>query len=211
MIGVLQRPGTIMDVSLRLIYLIFDRLLDWLTLLGRASASKDLELLVLRHEVAVLRSTKPEARLGWAGPSPVRRADVYQSATRSSLRHPGRAALRRTACPRPTPQAHPKRGEPVPELDGPERAFADRYGGGMLSTTPAASTPVSRATVTARSPSPKFDPPGPAFRLVAGPTPSTPRLRKDPGRRAVVAITIGCEYRRPAPTGTTMMSTECGW
>jgi hypothetical protein len=39
-IGVLQRRGTIIDVSLRLLYLIFDRLLTWLTLLGRASSSK---------------------------------------------------------------------------------------------------------------------------------------------------------------------------
>ena len=44
-----------MDVSLRLLYLIFDRLLNWLTLLGRTPASKDVELLVLCHEVAVLR------------------------------------------------------------------------------------------------------------------------------------------------------------
>jgi putative transposase len=54
------------QVSLRLVYLIFDGLLDWLTLLGRASASKDIELLVLRHEVAVLRRTNPRPRLDWA-------------------------------------------------------------------------------------------------------------------------------------------------
>ena len=53
-------------VSLRLLYLIFSRLLGWLTLLGRASASKDIELLVLRHEVAVLRRTNPKPRLDWA-------------------------------------------------------------------------------------------------------------------------------------------------
>ena len=53
-------------VSLRLLYLIFSRLLDWLTLLGRASSSKDIELLVLRHEVAVLRRTNPRPRLDWA-------------------------------------------------------------------------------------------------------------------------------------------------
>jgi len=35
-------------VSLRLVYLIFDRLLDWLTLLGRTSSAKDVERLVLR-------------------------------------------------------------------------------------------------------------------------------------------------------------------
>jgi hypothetical protein len=38
-------------------YLIFSRLLSWLTLLGRTSSSEDVELLVLRHEVAVLRRT----------------------------------------------------------------------------------------------------------------------------------------------------------
>ena len=56
----------IMDVSLRLLYLIFDRLLSWLTLLGRASSSKDIELLILRHEVAVLRRTNRRPRLDWA-------------------------------------------------------------------------------------------------------------------------------------------------
>jgi putative transposase len=53
-------------VSFRLFYLIFIRLLGWLTLLSRTSSSKDIELLVLRHEVAVLRRTNPRPRLDWA-------------------------------------------------------------------------------------------------------------------------------------------------
>jgi putative transposase len=56
----------ITDVSLRLLYLIFDRLLRWLTLVGRATSSQDIELLVQRHEVAVLRRTNPRPRLDWA-------------------------------------------------------------------------------------------------------------------------------------------------
>jgi hypothetical protein len=56
----------IMDMSFRLLYLIFDRILGWLMLLGRASSSKDVELLVLRHEVAVLRRANPRPRLDWA-------------------------------------------------------------------------------------------------------------------------------------------------
>jgi len=53
-------------VLLRLLYLIFVRVLGWLWLFGRSSASKDVELLVLHHEVAVLRRANPKPRLDWA-------------------------------------------------------------------------------------------------------------------------------------------------
>jgi putative transposase len=35
-------------------------------LLSRTSSSKDIELLILRHEVAILRRTNPRPRLDWA-------------------------------------------------------------------------------------------------------------------------------------------------
>jgi len=45
---------------MRLLYLIFLRLLNLLLLLGRSSASKEVELLVLRHEFAVLPKANPK-------------------------------------------------------------------------------------------------------------------------------------------------------
>jgi putative transposase len=56
----------IFAVSFRLLYLIFQHMLGLVLLLGRTSAAKDVELLVLRHEVAVLRRTNPRPRLEWA-------------------------------------------------------------------------------------------------------------------------------------------------
>jgi putative transposase len=53
-------------VSLRLLYLIFQQVLGLVLLLGRASAAKDVELLVLSHEVAIVRHTNPPPRLDWA-------------------------------------------------------------------------------------------------------------------------------------------------
>ena len=53
-------------MSLRLLYLVFRQMLGLVLLMGRTSAAKDVELLVLRHEVAVLRRTSPRPRLDWA-------------------------------------------------------------------------------------------------------------------------------------------------
>ena len=43
----------------------FIRLTGWMVLLARSAASKDAELLVLRHEVAVLRRQNPRLKLAW--------------------------------------------------------------------------------------------------------------------------------------------------
>ena len=53
-------------MPVRLLYLVFARLAAWLVLLARSWAAKEVEILVLRHEVAVLRRTSRPPRLGWA-------------------------------------------------------------------------------------------------------------------------------------------------
>jgi hypothetical protein len=44
---------------------VLTRVLSWLALLARSDAAKDVEILVLRHEVAVLRRHNPRPALTW--------------------------------------------------------------------------------------------------------------------------------------------------
>jgi putative transposase len=53
-------------VAVRLLYLIFRQLVAWLGLLARSSKSKNAEILVLRHEVAMLRRQVRRPHLSWA-------------------------------------------------------------------------------------------------------------------------------------------------
>jgi putative transposase len=48
-----------------LAYRLLVTVLSWLALLARSSSSKDVEILALRHEVAVLRRTNPRPRMSW--------------------------------------------------------------------------------------------------------------------------------------------------
>jgi putative transposase len=53
-------------VSVRLIYVVMVRVLGWLIVLGRPDGVKDAEILVLRHEGAVLRRQVARPKVSWS-------------------------------------------------------------------------------------------------------------------------------------------------
>ena len=52
-------------MAFRLADLMLARVLSWLALLARADAAKDVEILMLRHEIAVLRRKNPRPTTSW--------------------------------------------------------------------------------------------------------------------------------------------------
>ena len=106
-------------MAFRLTYLLFARLLSWLALLARSEATKDVEILVLRHEVTVLRRRHPRPTMNWVDravlsalsrllPTSVRRVRLVSP--RTLLRWHTQLVARRWTYPRrqpgrpPTPQ-----------------------------------------------------------------------------------------------------------
>ena len=53
-------------MSLRLAYLAVIRVFGWLALLARSDRAKGAEILILRHQVAVLQRQVKTPRLSWA-------------------------------------------------------------------------------------------------------------------------------------------------
>jgi putative transposase len=52
-------------VALNLIYQMFAKLLSWMVLRTRSDAAKEIEILVLRHQLAVLQRRRPRPRINW--------------------------------------------------------------------------------------------------------------------------------------------------
>ena len=111
-------------MAFRLAYLILTRVLSWLALLGRTDAAKDVEILVLRHEVAVLRRHNPRPKLSWIDRAllsalsrllPVELRRLRLVSPRTLLRWHAQLVARRWTYPRRQP-GRPPVAEPVGAL-----------------------------------------------------------------------------------------------
>ena len=92
------------------------RLLSWLVFFARSDAAKDVEILTLRHEVAVLRRTNPRPTLTWVDravlsalsrllPTPLRRLRLVSP--RTLLRRHRQLVTRRWTYPHRQPGRPP--------------------------------------------------------------------------------------------------------
>jgi putative transposase len=114
---IVQRtPSMIAHCGLRTVYLMLARVLSWLALLARSDAAKDVEILALRHEVAVLRRTNARPTLTWLDramlsalgrllPTPLRQLRLVSP--RTLLRWHAQLVARRWTYPRRQPGRPP--------------------------------------------------------------------------------------------------------
>ena len=86
-------------MAFRLSYLMLARIVSWLALIARSDAAKDVEILVLRREVAVLRRQTPRPPLAWVDLAPLSALSRLLAARNSSKgRRPAIGGAPRRAC-----------------------------------------------------------------------------------------------------------------
>jgi hypothetical protein len=96
------------SVALKLIYQMFAKLLSWMVLHARSDNANEIEILVLRHQLAVLQRRTPRPRIAWSD-----RALIAVLARLLPARRPSHDPALAPA-PRPPPLDHPTRpGRPT--------------------------------------------------------------------------------------------------
>ncbi len=77
-------------VALRLIYQMFSKLLGRIVLRARSDTSTEIEILILRHQLAVLQRHTPRPRMSWTDRAPIAALTrPLPAPTPRAARHPG--------------------------------------------------------------------------------------------------------------------------